>query len=31
MTEIDIDKDAALKAIKDSIPPEYSDPTEDSN
>ena len=29
MTEIDIDKDAALKAIKDSIPPEYSDPTEE--
>ena len=29
MTEIDVDKDEAFKAIKDSIPPEFEDPTEE--
>ena len=29
MTEIDVDKDEAFKAIKDSIPPEFDDPDED--
>jgi hypothetical protein len=29
MTEIDVDKDDAFKAIKDSMPPEFSDPNED--
>ena len=29
MTEIDVDKDEAFKAIKDSIPPEFNDPNED--
>jgi 1-aminocyclopropane-1-carboxylate deaminase/D-cysteine desulfhydrase-like pyridoxal-dependent ACC family enzyme len=29
MTEIDVDKDEAFKAIKDSMPPEYDDPNED--
>jgi P4 family phage/plasmid primase-like protien len=29
MTELDDDKDEAFKAIKDSIPPEHSDPNED--
>jgi hypothetical protein len=29
MTEIDADKDEAFKVIKDSIPPEFDDPTEE--
>ena len=29
MTEIDVDKDKAFKAIKDSIPPEFDDPNEE--
>ena len=29
MTEIDVDKDEAFKAIKDSILPEFEDPTEE--
>lgn len=29
MTEIDVDKDEAFKAIKDSIPPEFEDPDEE--